>query len=72
MASEITRRLERTFRDPSDKEALYILGGVALIAFGAGLIFSNPNVRRAFSQSGFRDLFASAWPEIERYFHSLR
>ena len=30
----------------NDKDTLYMLGGVALIVFGAGLILSNPLVRR--------------------------
>lgn len=51
----------------SDKETLYMLGGVALIVFGTGLILSNPFVRRQLSQLGVGDLAHAAMPDIERY-----
>jgi hypothetical protein len=51
----------------SDKETLYMLGGVALIVFGAGLILSNPFVRRYMSQIGVGNLAGAAIPDIERY-----
>jgi len=51
----------------SDKDTLYMLGGVALIVFGAGLILSNPFVRRYMSQIGVGNLAHAAIPDIERY-----
>jgi hypothetical protein len=51
----------------SDKETLYMLGGVALIVFGAGLILSNPLVPRYISQIGVGNLAHAAIPDIERY-----
>lgn len=51
----------------SDKETLYMLGGVALMVFGAGLILSNPFVRRYMSQLGVGNLAQAAMPDIERY-----
>jgi len=51
----------------SDKDTLYMLGGVALIVFGAGLILSNPFVRRYMSQIGVGNLASAAIPDIERY-----
>jgi hypothetical protein len=51
----------------SNKETLYMLGGVALIVFGAGLILSNPFVRRYMSQIGVGNLASAAIPDIERY-----
>ena len=51
----------------NDKETLYMLGGVALIVFGAGLILSNPFVRRYMSQIGVGNLAHAAIPDIERY-----
>ena len=36
----------------TDKDTLYMLGGVALMIFGAGLVLSNPVVRRYLSQMG--------------------
>ena len=52
----------------SDKETLYMLGGVAMIVFGAGLILSNPFVRRYMSQMGVGNLASAAMPDIQRYF----
>jgi hypothetical protein len=51
----------------SDKDTIYMLGGVAMIVFGAGLILSNPFVRRYMSQLGFGGLAQAAMPDVERY-----
>ena len=37
-----------------DKETLYMLGGVAMIVFGAGLILSNPFCPRLHVANGSR------------------
>ena len=50
-----------------DKQTLYLLGGVAMIVFGAGLIISNPVVRRYMSQLGLGSLAQGALPDVERY-----
>jgi hypothetical protein len=52
----------------TDKETLYMLGGVALVIFGAGLVLSNPTVRRYLGQVGVGNLATMALPDIERYF----
>jgi hypothetical protein len=51
----------------SDKDTLYMLGGVALVVFGAGLILSNPHIRRYMSQIGIGNLAQAAMPDVERY-----
>jgi hypothetical protein len=51
----------------SDKETLYMLGGVALVVFGAGLILSNSVVRRYMSRLGIGNLAQVAIPDFERY-----
>jgi uncharacterized membrane protein len=51
-----------------DKSTLYLMGGVALVVFGAGLIISNPVVRRYMARLGIGDLAQAAMPDIERYF----
>jgi hypothetical protein len=51
----------------NNKDTLYMLGGVALIVFGAGLVLSNPFVRRYMSQIGVGNLAGAAIPDIERY-----
>ena len=52
----------------SDKDTLYLLGGVALMVFGAGLLLWNPTVRRYMSQFGVGNLATSVIPDMERYF----
>ena len=51
----------------SEKDTLYMLGGVAMIVFGAGLILSNPVIRRYLSQIGIGNLAQTAFPDVERY-----
>lgn len=52
----------------SDKDTLYMLGGVAMIVFGAGLILSNPYIRRYMAQLGVGNLAQAVMPDMERYF----
>ncbi len=51
----------------SDKDTLYMLGGLAMVVFGAGLILSNPFVRRYTSRLGAGGLLGAALPDVERY-----
>jgi hypothetical protein len=51
----------------NDKDTLFMLGGVALIVFGAGLILTNPIARRYMSQLGVGDLANLALPDLDRY-----
>lgn len=50
-----------------DKDMLYLLGGAALIVFGAGLILSNPVVRKYMAQMGVGNLAKDLMPDIDRY-----
>ena len=52
----------------NDKDTLYMLGGLAMVVFGAGLILTNPFVRRYTSQLGAGGLLGAALPDVERYF----
>ena len=52
----------------TDKETLYMLGGVALVVFGVGLILSNPNIRKYLGQMGIGNMASAALPDIEKYF----
>ena len=51
----------------TDRDTLFMLSGVALIVFGAGLILSNPLVRRYLGQGGVGSLAQAALPDIDRY-----
>jgi hypothetical protein len=63
----VALELLETAGDARDKETLYMLGGLSLIVFGAGLILSNPMVSRYMSQMGVGSLAGAAMPDIERY-----
>lgn len=51
----------------SDKDTLFMLSGLALIVFGAGLILSNPISRRYLGQFGLGNLAQGALPDLDRY-----
>ena len=68
MALEIMDRAEGTNGSASDKDTLYMLGGVALVIVGAGLVLTNPTVRRYLGQMGIGNFASAALPDIERYF----
>jgi hypothetical protein len=52
----------------SDKDTLYMMSGIAMVVFGAGLILSNPFIRRYMSQAGIGNLAQTVMPDVERYF----
>jgi len=49
------------------KNTMYLLGGAALVLFGAGLILSNPTVRRYLGGGGISKIVQAAVPDIEKY-----
>ena len=51
----------------NNKYTLFMLSGVALIVFGAGLILTNPIARRYMGQLGVGDLANLALPDLDRY-----
>jgi hypothetical protein len=51
----------------TDKETLYLLGGAALIVFGAGLVLSSPVVRKYMRQFGLGNLAKDLMPDVDRY-----
>lgn len=54
-------------RSRDDRDTFFMLSGVALIVFGAGLILSNPIARRYLGQFGIGNLAQSALPDLDRY-----
>jgi hypothetical protein len=67
MAVEIMDRAQEAVNG-TDKETLYMLGGVALMIFGAGLVLSNPTIRRYLGQTGVGNFVTAALPDLEKYF----
>lgn len=54
-------QLEKTNNDSLDKnDTLYLMGGLALMVLGAGLVLSNPTVRNTMSAG-----LASILPELQ-------
>lgn len=51
----------------SDRDTLFMLGGVAFMVFGAGLILSNPIVRGYLGKIGLGNLAQTALPDLDRY-----
>ncbi len=51
----------------SDRDTLFMLSGIALMVFGAGLILSNPTVQKYVKQVGIAGLAQGALPDFERY-----
>jgi hypothetical protein len=51
----------------NDKDTLFLLSGLALLVFGAGLILTNPIARRYMGQLGVGDLASLALPDLDRY-----
>jgi hypothetical protein len=49
------------------KETMLLMGGLALIIFGAGLVISNPAIRKLLGQANMGSLMTAAIPDVERY-----
>jgi hypothetical protein len=49
------------------RDTMFLLGGAALMLFGAGMILSNPAVRRYLGNAGIGNLVSAAVPDIEKY-----
>ena len=49
------------------RDTLFLLGGAALVVFGAGLILSTPMVRRALGGAGLGNMIGAAVPDLEKY-----
>jgi hypothetical protein len=51
----------------SDRDTLFMLSGIALMFFGAGLILSNPVAQKYMDKIGIGGLTKGALPDLERY-----
>ena len=59
--------MENSNGSVSERDTLYMLGGLALVVFGAGLIITNPIARKYLGQFGVGDLASAALPDLDRY-----
>ena len=71
MAAPMYRVEKRTSPEDNEvRDTLFLLGGISLIIFGAGLVMTNKTIRRYLSQAsvgGVGDLVQMARPDLERY-----
>jgi hypothetical protein len=65
MAMELDRNGNQDTTDTRD--TMFLLGGAALVIFGAGLILSTPMVKRALGEAGLGNLLGAAVPDLQRY-----
>jgi hypothetical protein len=49
------------------RDTIFLLGGAALVVFGAGLILSTPVVRKALGGAGIGSLIGGAMPDLQKY-----
>ncbi len=67
MAATAIRHQSNGAAENSDRDTLFMLSGIALMVFGAGLILSNPVAQKYLSRLGVSNLAQGALPDIERY-----
>ena len=51
----------------SDTDTMMLFGGLACMLFGAGLVLSNPAIRRYLGQVSPAELLSGAVPDVEKY-----
>jgi hypothetical protein len=66
MSTEITEYSNGLDAQES-RDTLFLVGGAALVIFGAGLILSTPFVRRSLGGGGVGNLIQAAIPDFQRY-----
>jgi hypothetical protein len=49
------------------RDTLFLLGGVSMMVFGAGLILTSPLVRQMLGGAGVGNMIQAAVPDIQRY-----
>ncbi|HTX36277.1 MAG TPA: hypothetical protein VME43_14705 [Bryobacteraceae bacterium] len=60
-----TRESESELNETRD--TLFLLGGLSLILFGAGLVLTNPAVRKLMGGANVGNLLQGVVPDLERY-----
>lgn len=49
------------------RDTLFLLGGLSLMLFGAGLVITSPVVRKLIGSSNVGGMLQAAIPDLERY-----
>lgn len=66
MSMELTEHADGQSSNES-RDTLFLLGGAALIVFGAGLILSTPMIRRYLGSGGIASVITAGIPDFQRY-----
>jgi len=66
MSKELTE-ITNSQDSNESRDTLFLLGGAAMVVFGAGLILSTPMMRRYLGGVGIGNLVQAAIPDFERY-----
>ena len=66
MSRELTQHTNGQDLNDS-RDTLFLLGGAAMVVFGAGLILSTPIMRRYLGGANIGSLLQAAVPDFERY-----
>lgn len=53
--------------DNETRDTLFLLGGLSMVLFGAGLVLTNPMVRKLIGGANVGKLIQGAIPDLERY-----
>jgi hypothetical protein len=70
MAAFAFQRTTQEQRDPRENETrdtLFLLGGLSLILFGAGLVLTNPAVKKLLGDVKVGGLLQDVLPDLDRY-----
>ncbi|HUB78897.1 MAG TPA: hypothetical protein VMB03_08885 [Bryobacteraceae bacterium] len=68
MAAFALRQTTHAEVNPNEtRDTLFLLGGLSLILFGAGLVVTNPAVRKLLGGVNAGSLLQAAVPDLERY-----
>jgi hypothetical protein len=68
MASIAMQRSASTDVEATEtRDTLFLLGGLSLILFGAGLVIINPAVRKLLGNVKIDKILHTAVPDLERY-----
>lgn len=51
----------------TDMDTLFMMSGIALMVFGAGLVLANPVMRRMLGELNIGNLAQTALPDLQRY-----
>ena len=65
MDAQLMRRQDDGFA--MDKDTLYVLGGAALIVFGASMLMASPAARKYIADLRIGDMAKELWPDVSRY-----